>query len=129
MTHSFNAMNMAKKQIADLDAQLLRRQLRVTDSACDIKIMVKGRQLTAFCSNDYLGFANHSALISALAQGAQLYGAGSGASHLISGHSIAHELLETKLASFQSSHIPKARALFLVQATLPTSLQLLALSD
>lgn len=112
MTHSFNAMNMAEKQISDLDSQLLRRRLRVTDSACDIKTTVNGRELTAFCSNDYLGFANHPALIKALAEGAQLYGAGSGASHLISGHSIAHDLLEKKLASFQSQHIPKARALF-----------------
>jgi len=112
MSHSFNALSMAEKQIADLDTQLLRRKLRITDSACDIKTKVNGRELTAFCSNDYLGFANHPALISALSEGAHLYGAGSGASHLISGHNIAHESLEIKLASFQSRHIPKARALF-----------------
>ena len=112
MTHSFNALSMAEKQIADLDTQLLRRKLRVTDSACDIKTTVNGRELTAFCSNDYLGFANHPTLISALSEGANLYGAGSGASHLISGHNIAHESLEKKLAAFQSHHIPKARALF-----------------
>ena len=112
MTHSFNALSMAEKQIADLDTQLLRRKLRVTDSACDIKTTVNGRELTAFCSNDYLGFANHPALISELSEGAHLYGAGSGASHLISGHNIAHESLEKKLAAFQSHHIPKARALF-----------------
>jgi len=112
MTHSFNALSMAEKQIADLDTQLLRRKLRVTDSACDIKTTVNGRELTAFCSNDYLGFANHPTLISALSEGAHLYGAGSGASHLISGHNIAHESLEKKLAAFQTHHIPKARALF-----------------
>ena len=112
MTHSFNALSMAEKQIADLDTQLLRRKLRVTHSACDIKTTVNGRELTAFCSNDYLGFANHPALISELSEGAHLYGAGSGASHLISGHNIAHESLEKKLAAFQSHHIPKARALF-----------------
>ena len=112
MTHSFIALSMAEKQIADLDTQLLRRKLRVTDSACDIKTTVNGRKLTAFCSNDYLGFANHPALISALSEGANLYGAGSGASHLISGHNIAHESLEKKLAAFQTHHIPKARALF-----------------
>jgi 8-amino-7-oxononanoate synthase len=112
MTHSFNALGMAEKQIADLDTQLLRRKLRITDSACDIKTIVNGRELTAFCSNDYLGFANHPTLISALSEGAHLYGVGSGASHLISGHNIAHESLEKKLAAFQSHHIPKARALF-----------------
>ena len=112
MTYSFNALGMAENQIAELDLQLLKRKLRVTDSACDTKASVNGRKLNAFCSNDYLGLANHPALINALAEGAQLYGVGSGASHLISGHNIAHESLEKKLATFQSAHIPKACALF-----------------
>jgi 8-amino-7-oxononanoate synthase len=112
MSNSFNALHMANSQIAELDLQLLRRRLRATESACDIKSTVDGRELKAFCSNDYLGLANHPALILALAEGAKRYGVGSGASHLISGHSIAHELLEKKLATFQSRHIPQARALF-----------------
>ncbi len=112
MSNFFNALNMANSQIAELDLQLLRRRLRATESACDTKSTVDGRELKAFCSNDYLGLANHPALISALAEGAKRYGVGSGASHLISGHSIAHELLEKKLAAFQSRHIPQARALF-----------------
>ncbi|MBU3583893.1 8-amino-7-oxononanoate synthase [Polynucleobacter sp. 15G-AUS-farblos] len=112
MSHSFKALHLAESQIAELDLQLLRRRLRATESACDTKSTVDGRELKAFCSNDYLGLANHPALIAALAEGAKRYGVGSGASHLISGHSVAHELLEKKLASFQSQHIPQARALF-----------------
>ena len=112
MSHSFNALHMANSQIADLDLQLLRRRLRATESACDIKSTVDGRELKTFCSNDYLGLANHPVLIAALAEGAKRYGVGSGASHLISGHSVAHELLEKKLAAFQNRHIPQARALF-----------------
>lgn len=112
MSKYFNALNLAKHQIADLDAQLLRRKLRITNSPCDTKSMVDDRELKAFCSNDYLGLANHPALIAALGAGAQKYGVGSGASHLISGHSIAHDLLEKKLANFESAHIPEARALF-----------------
>jgi 8-amino-7-oxononanoate synthase len=112
MSNSFNALHMANGQIAELDLQLLRRRLRATESACDTKSIVDGCELKTFCSNDYLGLANHPALITALAEGAKRYGVGSGASHLISGHSIAHELLEKKLASFQSRHIPQARALF-----------------
>jgi 8-amino-7-oxononanoate synthase len=112
MSHSFKALHLAESQIAELDLQLLRRRLRATESACDTKSTVDGRELKAFCSNDYLGLANHPALIAALAEGAKRYGVGSGASHLISGHSVAHELLEEKLASFQSRHIPQARALF-----------------
>jgi 8-amino-7-oxononanoate synthase len=112
MTKSFNALSMAETQIAELDLQLLKRKLRTNHLACDTTSSVDNRELKAFCSNDYLGLANHPALIEALVEGVKRYGVGSGASHLISGHSIAHELLEKKLASFQSRHIPQARALF-----------------
>lgn len=112
MKANFNARDMAEHQIADLDQQLLRRKLRTTESPCDTKAIVGDRELKAFCSNDYLGLANHPELVSALADGTKLYGVGSGASHLISGHSIAHDLLERKLASCESKHIPNARALF-----------------
>ena len=112
MTKSFNALKLAEEQIADLDQQLLKRKLRITNSPCDTKALVEDRELKAFCSNDYLGLANHSEIAKALSEGAQKYGVGSGASHLISGHSITHDLLEKRLASFQRAHIPKARALF-----------------
>ena len=112
MTNAFNALHLAQEQIADLDLQLLKRKLRATESPCDTKALVNGRELKAFCSNDYLGLANHPDLVQALAEGATQYGVGSGASHLISGHSIAHEILEGKLADFQKQHIPDARALF-----------------
>jgi 8-amino-7-oxononanoate synthase len=112
MSTHFKARNMAEHQIADLDAQLLRRKLRTTTSPCDTKAWVDQRELKAFCSNDYLGLANHPELVAALAEGAKRYGVGSGASHLISGHSVAHDLLEKKLAACESQHIPNARALF-----------------
>jgi len=112
MSANFKAHDMAEQQIAELDKQLLRRKLRITESPCDIKAKVGQRELKAFCSNDYLGLANHPKLVSAITEGANLYGVGSGASHLISGHSIAHNLLEKKLATFESKHIPNARALF-----------------
>lgn len=112
MNNSFNALSLVKNQIADLDTQLLRRQLRTTQSPCDTKVQVGESTLKAFCSNDYLGLANHPDLINAMGSGAKQYGVGSGASHLISGHNLAHELLEKKLASLQASHIPEVRALF-----------------
>jgi 8-amino-7-oxononanoate synthase len=112
MSSHFKARGMAEHQIADLDAQLLRRKLRTTASPCDTKARVDQRELKVFCSNDYLGLANHPKLVAALAEGAKLYGVGSGASHLISGHSVAHDLLEKKLAACESKHIPNARALF-----------------
>ncbi len=110
--NAFKALFFAQEQIADLELQLLKRKLRATESPCDTKSFVDGRELKAFCSNDYLGLANHPELIKALAEGGKKYGVGSGASHLISGHSMAHELLEKELASFQKQYIPNARALF-----------------
>ena len=112
MSDPFNALSLAQEQLAELDQQLLKRTLRVTETPCDTSATIEGRVLKAFCSNDYLGLANHPDLTEALTEGAKSYGVGSGASHLISGHSIAHELLEKKLASFEVAHIPQARALF-----------------
>jgi len=56
--------------------------------------------MLAFCSNDYLGLANHPQVLDALRRGAERYGVGSGAAHLISGHSVAHQALEEELAAF-----------------------------
>jgi 8-amino-7-oxononanoate synthase len=109
----FTALALAEQQLGTLDATLLRRRLKQTQSPCDVEVKVAGRILKAFCSNDYLGFANHPRLIAAMAEGAAQYGVGSGASHLISGHSMAHDLLETELACTQEKHINDARALFL----------------
>ena len=111
-TTPFTALALAQQQLDSLDAALLRRRLKQTQSPCDVAVTVGGRQLKAFCSNDYLGFANHPQLIAAMAEGAAQYGVGSGASHLISGHSLAHDLLETELARTQLEHIHDARALF-----------------
>jgi 8-amino-7-oxononanoate synthase len=108
----FTALALAEQQLDALDATLLRRRLKRTQSPCDVEVKVAGRLLKAFCSNDYLGFANHPRLIVAMAEGAAQYGVGSGASHLISGHSMAHDLLETELARTQEKHIDDARALF-----------------
>jgi 8-amino-7-oxononanoate synthase len=108
----FTALALAQQQLDTLDASLLRRSLKQTQSPCDVEVTVVGRQLKAFCSNDYLGFANHPRLIAAMAEGAERYGVGSGASHLISGHSLAHDLLEADLARTQEKHIENASALF-----------------
>ncbi len=64
------------------------------------ELKINGATLLAFCSNDYLGLAGHPDIALALKSGADQYGTGSGASHLISGHSEAHENLEQQLAEF-----------------------------
>ncbi len=62
--------------------------------------IVDGVRRTVFCSNDYLGLAHHPRVIAALRDGAARYGAGSGASHLVTGHSSEHQALEEQLATF-----------------------------
>ena len=62
--------------------------------------LIDGRRLLAFCSNDYLGLANHPQVIAAFKRGADVYGVGSGAAHLVTGHSVAHQALEEELADF-----------------------------
>ena len=63
-------------------------------------INLDGRNICNFCSNDYLGFANHPVLKEAVKQGVDKYGVGSGASQLICGYSAAHSMLEEKLTEF-----------------------------
>ena len=61
---------------------------------------IDGHKVINFCSNDYLGLANHPRVRSAFIKGIERYGAGSGAAHLINGHSRAHHQLEEALADF-----------------------------
>lgn len=108
-------------QLAALDAQALRRTRRIAETACAPHMTVtqalgsnasESEDLLCFASNDYLGLANHPRIATALKEGVDLYGAGSGASHLISGHSRAHAALEDKLANWFSPNIPNAQALY-----------------
>ncbi len=98
--------------LSTLDTQGLRRTRLTVESASHGHRLVEGRRLLTFNSNDYLGLASHPQVVEALREGASLYGAGSGASHLISGHSHAHDRLEELLATFLSPHLPSARALY-----------------
>lgn len=87
-------------ELARLDGEGLRRRRRVLDSPQQPRVTVDGREYVAFCSNDYLGLANHPALVAAAQEGAARHGVGAGASHLILGHSRAHHDLEEALARF-----------------------------
>jgi 8-amino-7-oxononanoate synthase len=76
------------------------RQRLVVDGPQNIELNIDGKSYLNFCSNDYLGLANHPKVIEALQNGSKQYGVGSGASHLINGHSRAHHQLEEELAEF-----------------------------
>jgi 8-amino-7-oxononanoate synthase len=99
-------------QLDQLAGRSLLRRRRHAESPTAPRQRVDGRELLAFCSNDYLGLAAHPAVVEALREGAALYGAGSGASHLVSGHSRAHALLEELLSAFEAPHLEQARALY-----------------
>ena len=99
-------------ELAELEQQHLIRRRRTVDSAHGATLHADGKELLAFCSNDYLGLATHPLVVHALQKGANLYGAGSGASHLISGHSRAHMALEERLAEFMAPNVEQARALY-----------------
>jgi 8-amino-7-oxononanoate synthase len=112
MPPEFPLLGQLEDQLASLSHQQLRRQLREVQTPTAPSLIVDGQALTAFCSNDYLGLASDARVIDALREGALRYGAGTGASHLISGHSAAHTALEARLAEMQAAHLIKPRALF-----------------
>lgn len=87
-------------ELQELAAAGLRRQRRTLESPCGRIATVDGRELLNFASNDYLGLAGDAGLARALADGAQTWGAGSGASHLVAGHLQPHAELEAALAEF-----------------------------
>ncbi len=78
----------------------LYRSRKLLQSPQSPQVTVDGKHYLSFCSNDYLGLANHPQLIAAFKQAADHLGVGSGASHLVAGHSSEHHALEEELAAF-----------------------------
>ncbi len=99
--------------LAEIDRQHLTRVRRAVEGfgepAGTTEVIVEGRCLVNFCGNDYLGLARHPLVSAALRRAAAAWGAGSGASHLVTGHGIEHAQLEEELAAF----VRRERALLL----------------
>src|SRR5215475_9644078 len=76
----------------------LLRRLRTIEATDGARIVVDGKRLISFASNDYLGLAQHPALVEALTRAATRWGVGATAAHLLGGHREAHAELEEKLA-------------------------------
>ncbi len=87
-------------QLDERAAQGLLRQRRTVSGPQAPQLVLDGKPYLSFCSNDYLGLASHPQLVEALQLGAERYGVGAGAAHLVSGHFEAHEQLENELAAF-----------------------------
>lgn len=93
-------MKSLEQDLAERRAHHLYRERLVLDCAPATQIRVDGETLLSFCSNDYLGLANHPQVAAAFKAGVDRYGVGAGASHLVTGHSRAHHALEEELADF-----------------------------
>ncbi len=87
-------------RLAERRAAHLFRQRPLLEGPQGAEVRVDGQSLLAFCSNDYLGLANHPEVVAALRAGAEQWGVGGGASHLVIGHSTPHHELEEALAEF-----------------------------
>ncbi|ORL64309.1 8-amino-7-oxononanoate synthase [Pseudomonas putida] len=87
------AARLAERRAADL-----YRQRPLLETPQGPEVVVDGQALLAFCSNDYLGLANHPEVVAAWRAGAERWGVGGGASHLVIGHSTPHHEVEEALA-------------------------------
>ena len=81
------------------DEGLLRRR-RIAESPCGPEMVIDGRPLISFASNDYLGLANAPEVVDAAVEAARRWGVGAGASHFLGGHFRPHAELEERLAAF-----------------------------
>ena len=93
-------LNALQQELNQRKTDGLMRQRRLLDSPQAEHIIANNKKYLSFCSNDYLGLANHPALIAAMQAAAGDSGVGSGASNLITGHHRYHDALEKKLAKF-----------------------------
>ncbi len=93
-------LSWVEEELSSLRASGLYRSRRTLSSPQQPQLVVDGKACLSFCSNDYLGLANHPAVVAAFQQGLKNYGAGAGSAHLVSGHMAPHDALEKELAAF-----------------------------
>ncbi len=100
---SLSDFNTQLSELAQADQLRVRR---IVDGPQDASMVVDGKRVVNYASNDYLGLANHPKVVEAAMRALKRYGLGAGASHMVSGHMRAHHELEEKLADYMS--LPKA---------------------
>ena len=94
------------QQLSELAQADQLRVRRIVDGPQDASMVIDGKRMLSYASNDYLGLANHPKVVEAAMRALKRYGLGAGASHLVSGHMRAHHELEEKLADYIG--LPKA---------------------
>jgi len=92
-----------RRELTELEARGMVRRLRTVDGPQRDHVTVDDRDLLLLCSNNYLGLADHPALVEAACAAARRYGVGSGASRLVSGSMRAHAELEEAVAAFKGT--------------------------
>ncbi len=95
--------NAHLSELAQADQLRVRR---IVDGPQDASMVVDGRRVLNYASNDYLGLANHPKVVEAAMRALKRYGLGAASSHMVSGHMRAHHELEENLADYLS--LPKA---------------------
>jgi 8-amino-7-oxononanoate synthase len=91
------------ERLAELRRRGLHRRMRVIEGAQGPRVRLDGAEVLLLCSNNYLGLAGHPRVRQAAAEAAERFGAGAGASRLISGSMSLHRRLEQRLAEFKST--------------------------
>ena len=96
-------MSEIEDRLAEIRSRGLYRRLRVVSGPQGPRVLLDGKPVLLLCSNNYLGLADHPSVREAAAEAAMRYGAGAGASRLISGNMTIHRRLEERLAEFHRS--------------------------
>ncbi|HEY6874691.1 MAG TPA: 8-amino-7-oxononanoate synthase [Geobacteraceae bacterium] len=96
-------MRTYRQELEELHTQGLFRTLRLLHGEQSNRVCLEGRDVLLFCSNNYLGLAEHPALKEAAIKAVERYGAGSGAARLVSGNMELHEALEARIAAFKGT--------------------------
>ncbi|PLX94120.1 MAG: 8-amino-7-oxononanoate synthase [Desulfuromonas sp.] len=96
-------MERWQQQLEALEQAQMRRALRCVDGPQSAEVTLEGAQVLLLCSNNYLGLADHPALIEAACDATRRYGVGSGASRLVSGSMTLHHRFEERIAAFKGT--------------------------
>src|SRR5882757_5405480 len=95
--------DFARSKLDEAEARALKRSLAETTHGPGQRVQRGGRTLVSFCANDYLGLAQHPALKAAAKRAVDDYGAGAGASRLVTGNHPLYGALESKLAALKQT--------------------------
>ena len=94
-------MKYISDELSKIKESGLYRELKVVENAQDTRIDIEGKTYLSFCSNNYLGLANHPSVVNAVKKAVDEYGWGACASRLVSGNMTLHEALEKEISRFK----------------------------